>query len=64
MQTVSEKSQEVTKPDVQKTAEPSYGVRNALEPSDLERLAAEGAALPLADAIAYALEERDPFASG
>jgi predicted ATPase/class 3 adenylate cyclase len=40
-----------------------YGVRNALEPAELERLAGEGAALPLADAVAYALEERDPFDS-
>jgi len=41
-----------------------YGVRTALEPGELDRLAAEGAALPLADAVGYALEERDPFAPG
>lgn len=39
----------------------AYGVRAALEPAALERLAAEGAALPLADVAAYALGERDPF---
>ena len=42
----------------------AYGVRTALEPGELDRLAAEGAALPLADAVAYALEDRDPFAAG
>jgi hypothetical protein len=40
----------------------AYGVRNAFAPGRLERLAAEGAALPLDDVIAYALGERDPFA--
>jgi predicted ATPase/class 3 adenylate cyclase len=38
--------------------------RARIEPAELERLAAEGAALPLADAVAYALEERDPFDAG
>ncbi len=33
----------------------------ALSPDDLERFGAEGAALPLADAVAYALGEKDPF---
>jgi len=43
----------------------AYGVRAALEPGALERLAAEGAALPLADVVAYGLGEADPFdASG
>ena len=39
----------------------AYGVRAALEPDALERLAAEGAGLPLDDAVACALGERDPF---
>ena len=39
-----------------------YGPRRAIDAADLERTAAEGAALPLADAIAYALAEVDPFA--
>lgn len=38
-----------------------YGVRAALEPATLQRLAAQGAALALDDAVAYALDERDPF---
>ena len=41
-----------------------YGPRRAIDAADLERLAAEGAALPLADAVAYALDEADPFADG
>ncbi len=35
--------------------------RARIAPAELERLAAEGAALPLADAVAYALDEADPF---
>jgi predicted ATPase/class 3 adenylate cyclase len=41
----------------------SHGVRTALEPAELERLAADGADLPLADVVAYALGELDPFGS-
>ena len=35
--------------------------RGQIPPADLDRLAVEGAALPLAEAIAYALAEVDPF---
>jgi predicted ATPase/class 3 adenylate cyclase len=38
-------------------------VRSVFTPDDLERVAAEGAALTLSDAIAFALDERDPFAA-
>jgi tetratricopeptide (TPR) repeat protein len=38
-----------------------YGPRQQIGAADLERLAAEGAALPLTDAVAYALGEADPF---
>ena len=38
-----------------------YGPRRAIPPADLDRLAAEGAALPLADVVAFALREADPF---
>jgi len=41
-----------------------FSPRRALDSDDLERLAAEGAALPLTDAIAYALGEVDPFPGG
>jgi tetratricopeptide (TPR) repeat protein len=40
----------------------AYGVRTALEPAELERLAGEGAELPLTEAVAYALGDVDPFA--
>jgi hypothetical protein len=36
--------------------------RSRIAPARLEALAAEGAALPLADGVAYALGEVDPFA--
>ena len=39
-----------------------YGPRREIAAADLERLAAEGAALRLTDAVAYALGEADPFA--
>ncbi len=38
-----------------------FSPRRAISDPDLERLAAEGAALPLTDAVAYALGEADPF---
>jgi predicted ATPase len=38
-------------------------VRSVFTPAELEGVAAEGAALSLSNAIAYALEERDPFAA-
>ena len=38
-------------------------VRTVFTPDDLERVAAEGAALTLSDAIPFALDERDPFAA-
>jgi predicted ATPase/class 3 adenylate cyclase len=41
-----------------------YSPRRALDPAERDRLGAEGAALPLADAVAYALGEADPFATG
>ena len=41
-----------------------WGIRNALTPDELGRLSAEGAALSLAQAVAYALEEADPFGGG
>jgi predicted ATPase/class 3 adenylate cyclase len=37
------------------------GIRNAFEEPVLQKLAAEGASLPLEDAVAYALGETDPF---
>jgi hypothetical protein len=37
------------------------GVARVLAPDERDRLAAEGANLALADAVAYALGERDPF---
>jgi hypothetical protein len=37
------------------------GVRDAFDEPALEKLAAEGAALPLEDAVPYALGEADPF---
>jgi predicted ATPase/class 3 adenylate cyclase len=40
-----------------------FSVRSVFTPDELERVAAEGAALSLSDAIAYALDERDPFAA-
>jgi hypothetical protein len=41
-----------------------YSPRRALSPGELERVGAEGATLPLADAVAYALGEADPFGTG
>jgi len=41
-----------------------FSPRREIGSEDLERLAAEGAALPLTDAIAYALGEADPFPGG
>ena len=38
--------------------------RARIAPAELERLAAEGAALPLGDAVAYALEEATPSRAG
>jgi predicted ATPase/class 3 adenylate cyclase len=38
--------------------------RHALGPADLERLGVEGGALPLSEAVAYALGETDPFVGG
>jgi predicted ATPase len=38
-----------------------FSPRREIEPAELERLGAEGAALPLADAVAYGLGEHDPF---
>jgi hypothetical protein len=40
-----------------------HSPRAALGAADLERLGAEGAALPLGEAVAYALGEADPFAT-
>ncbi|MFH1475574.1 MAG: hypothetical protein ABIG85_06920, partial [Chloroflexota bacterium] len=39
-----------------------YSPRREIGGQDLERLAAEGAALPLTETVAYALGEADPFA--
>jgi len=39
-----------------------HGVSKVLEPAERDRLAAEGASLALAEAVAYALGRRDPFA--
>ncbi len=41
-----------------------FSPRREIGSEDLERLAAEGAALPLTEAIAYALGEVDPFVGG
>ena len=41
-----------------------FSPRREIDSEDLKRLAAEGAALPLTEAIAYALGEVDPFAGG
>jgi hypothetical protein len=38
-----------------------YGVRSVFEPEELDLIAAEGAALSLSDAVAYALGEAEPF---
>jgi hypothetical protein len=42
----------------------SYSARTALEPAERDRLGAQGASLPLADTVAYALGELDPFDAG
>jgi tetratricopeptide (TPR) repeat protein len=41
-----------------------FAVERVLGPAELDRLAAEGAGLTLAETVAYALEEADPFAEG
>ncbi len=41
-----------------------YSPRREIAPAELERLGAEGGALPLVDAVAYALGEADPFEPG
>lgn len=41
-----------------------HSPRATIPPAELERLAAEGAALPLAEAIAYTMGEVDPFGVG
>ncbi len=41
-----------------------FGVERVFDPSELEQVAAEGASLTLAETVAYALEEADPFADG
>ena len=38
-----------------------FGVANVFTPEELDRIAAEGAALSLSDAVAYGLGEADPF---
>ena len=49
--------------DEQMFSTKSYSARTALEPAERDRLGAQGASLPLADVVAYALGERDPFAA-
>jgi predicted ATPase len=39
-----------------------FAVERVFDPAELERVAAEGASLTLAETVAYALEEADPFA--
>jgi predicted ATPase/class 3 adenylate cyclase len=41
-----------------------HGVATVLAPAERDRLGAQGAALPLADVVAYALGELDPFEGG
>jgi hypothetical protein len=38
-----------------------FGVQSVFTPEELEQVAAEGAALSLSEAVAYALGEADPF---
>jgi hypothetical protein len=40
------------------------GVASVLAPAERDRLGAQGASLPLADTVAYALGELDPFDAG
>jgi predicted ATPase/class 3 adenylate cyclase len=40
-----------------------FGVRSSFTPAELDRVAADGAALSLSDAVAYALGDADPFSS-
>jgi predicted ATPase/class 3 adenylate cyclase len=50
--------------DARVYAEMPHEARNVFEPQELEAIAAEGAALSLSDAVAYALGDADPFAGG